>query len=167
MRTRTFRARAAEPLVGLRSAMVTAQAQIDLVARLARVRDQIANTTLRFGRPFDSVTLVAVTKTQPVVLVEAAAEAGVSDVGENRVQDADEKIAQLSTSARVTWHMIGTLQKNKVHRALALFDVIHSIDSIDLAQEVSAKADMERPTTILLQVNVAREPSKHGFDPTN
>src|SRR5687768_9349674 len=100
--------------------------------RLAEVRERIAAALERSGRSGGEVTIVAVTKTHPAVAAREALAAGVTDLAENRVQDLGEKVAELSGEP-ATWHLIGHLQRNKVRRALPLFDLIHSLDSVRLA----------------------------------
>jgi PLP dependent protein len=134
-----------------------------LAARVAEVGERIEAARERAGRA-DPVTLVAVTKTHPPELVRAAIAAGVTDVGENRVQELDEKVAEVGRDA-VRWHLIGHLQRNKVAKALPLFDLLHSLDSARLAEAVSAAA-VKAGTTVraLAQVNVSGEETKGGFE---
>src|SRR4030095_4441567 len=110
-------------------------AEATLAQRLARVRAQIASPAQRSGRAAGEVMLIAISKTHPAALVSDLIELGATDVGENRVQEAEEKIAEV---ARQRWrgHLCGHLQANKARRAVNLFDVIHSIDSIDLARRL-------------------------------
>jgi len=133
-----------------------------LAERLARVRERIERARERAGRT-DAVTLVAVTKTHPPELVQAAIAAGVADVGENRVQELAEKVDAVGRAA-VRWHLIGHLQRNKVGRALPLFDLLHSLDSVRLAEALSAEA-VKTGTTVraLVEVNSVGEESKEGF----
>ncbi|HEX2091458.1 MAG TPA: YggS family pyridoxal phosphate-dependent enzyme [Longimicrobiaceae bacterium] len=134
-----------------------------LPARVEAVRERIEQARLRAGRT-DPVTLVAVTKTHPADAVRAVREAGVADVGENRVAELEEKVGEVGRSA-VRWHLIGHLQRNKVRRALPLFDLLHSLDSLPLAEVLSAEA--ERAGTevrALVQVNVSGEETKGGFE---
>ncbi len=113
-------------------------------------------------RSSQEVTLVAVTKGVPTAMVRDAFNFGIRDFGENRVQEAEGKILQLSDINRnVTWHMVGHLQSNKVRRALDLFDIIHSIDSVRLANILNVRAKKTMP--VLLQVNVSGEATKSGF----
>ena len=108
------------------------------------------------------VELVAVTKNHGVDAMRAAIDAGVTDVGENRVQEAMEKHRTLGRTAR--WHLIGHLQTNKAKQAVEIFDLIHSVDSVRLAQAVNRAADaMGKVQDILLQVNLAREEQKSGI----
>jgi hypothetical protein len=127
-----------------------------------RVRERIAAAAERAGRRPDDVLLIAVSKTVPVERIKEAIDAGVAALGENRVQEAKAKIAVLGHP--VPWHLIGHLQTNKVKDALALFDVIHSIDRLELARECERRAAASgRPVDVLLEVNVADEPQKSGF----
>ncbi|HEX3817470.1 MAG TPA: YggS family pyridoxal phosphate-dependent enzyme, partial [Chthoniobacterales bacterium] len=131
---------------------------------LARVNEQIAIAADRAFRPLEEVQLVAVSKKQDAEKIRAAAEAGQLLFGESRVQEARVKIPELP--ARLRWHFIGTLQKNKIRHALPLFELFHSIDSLALAEDMQRIADEEGASPrILLQVNVAGEASKHGFSP--
>ena len=124
-------------------------------ARIERARSRSG------GAP---VTIVAVTKGHPVAAVRAAAGAGLQICGENRVQELEQKRAELGDRG-IRWHLIGHLQRNKVRRALPLFDLIHSVDSMRLAQELSAEAvRSDRVVDALVQVNASGETSKGGFD---
>jgi pyridoxal phosphate enzyme (YggS family) len=134
-----------------------------IAANLARVRERIAAAADRSGRSPGSVRLVGVSKTFPAAAVISAAACGLDDIGENRVQEAASKVAEVANSgAHPRWHLIGHLQTNKVRQALELFDVIHSVDSVHLAQAISSRA--QRPVEILLEVNIGGESSKDGFD---
>ena len=128
------------------------------------VRQTIADAVARAGRRPEDVTLIAVSKTHPPESVREALEAGQLYFGESRVQEARAKAALLP--ARIRWHNIGHLQKNKVRAALPLFELLHGIDSLELARELQriATADGFRPA-VLLEVNVAGESTKFGFDP--
>lgn len=132
---------------------------------LPRVQDRIATALARAGRT-DAVRLIAVTKGHAVAAVEAAARAGITAVGENRVQELDEKRTALADAMpEVEWHLIGHLQRNKARRAIALFDVMHSVDSPRLARTLSDEA--VRATAIvhtLVQVNLSGEATKGGFE---
>lgn len=137
-----------------------------LSTRLAEVRARIERAAARADRPATAITLIAVTKTMPAETVHAAALAGMTDVGENRVQEATDKIAALASDPPIHWHLIGHLQRNKAKQAAALFESIHSIDSRDLAQALStAAAANGRTLQAFLQVNVSGEASKSGFTP--
>jgi pyridoxal phosphate enzyme (YggS family) len=136
----------------------------DIRANLERVRERIARAAERAGRRPGDVRLVAVSKTVDVERVRAAIAAGVTDLGENRVQEAREKIAVLGRAVR--WHLVGHLQTNKVKDALALFDLVHSLDRLELARELERRAaGAGRTAEALLQVNVGGEASKGGFEP--
>ncbi len=126
--------------------------------------ERIERARARAGRA-DPVTLVAVTKTHPVGVVRAAIAAGLGDVGENRVQEMDAKVAEVGRGA-VRWHLIGHLQRNKAARAVALADLVHSLDSPRLAEALSAAA-LAADTVVpcLVQVNTSGEPSKYGLEP--
>ena len=114
----------------------------------------------------DEVVLIAVTKTQSVAVIREAVAAGLSVVGENRVQEAVEKAAQL-TDLSLEWHLIGHLQTNKVKQAVALFSLIHSVDSERLACEIDRCARLAgKVQNVLIQVNVAGEESKSGIAPS-
>jgi len=137
-----------------------------IAERIEAVRLQIANACLRSGRSPEAVTVVAVTKGFPPEAVREAFAAGLSHFGENRVQEAQGKIPLLAGLApRPTWHMVGHLQTNKVKTALSLFDIIQSVDSLHLAQEISRRAPQSVRVPVLLEVNVAGEAAKYGFSP--
>lgn len=130
-------------------------------ANAAAVEAKIAAACTRAGRKRDEVTLVAVTKTFPAIAIDHAVAAGITNVGENRVQEARDK--QPETTAKARWHLIGHLQSNKAKDAVRLFDVIQTIDSIELAEKI-AKAVGEKRIEVLLQVNVGRESQKSGIE---
>lgn len=132
---------------------------------MAVVRDRIDDALARTGRSGQEVIVVGVTKTVPVALIEMAVGEGLRHVGENRVQEARSKFASLSRLG-VSFHMVGTLQTNKVKEALAMFDLIHSLDRPSLALEIRKRAGRgTRCPSLLVQVNVAREATKHGLLP--
>src|SRR5216117_1814092 len=112
-----------------------------IAENLARVREQIARAAAKAGSVADGIALVAITKTHPAEKVREAIEAGQTLFGESRVQEARAKIPELPSNAR--WHFVGHLQKNKVRQALPLFEVIHSVDSLTLAQDVNRIAEEE------------------------
>jgi PLP dependent protein len=131
---------------------------------LERVRERIARAAARAGRRPDDVLLIGVTKTVDVERIRAALAAGLRALGENRVQEAKTKVAELGRPA--AWHLIGHLQTNKVKDALELFDVIHSLDRLELAHELERRAATRGlAVEAMLQVNVAGEASKGGFAP--
>ncbi len=134
---------------------------LDLRANLGRVQEAVARACARAGRSPDHVLLIAVSKTMDVERVRLAIAAGVAALGENRVQEAKEKIEALGRP--VPWHLIGSLQTNKAKDAARLFDWIHSVDRLELAQELSRRAPGgERTLNVLLQVNLGDEPQKGG-----
>jgi len=137
-----------------------------IAERVEAVRLQIADACRRAGRSPEDVTIVAVTKGFPPEAVREGAAAGLSQFGENRVQEAQAKLPMLAGLApRPTWHMVGHLQTNKVKTALGLFDIIQSVDSLHLAQEIGRRAPQSVRVPVLLEVNVAGEAAKFGFSP--
>lgn len=132
--------------------------------RVSEIRDRIAAARGRAGLAGE-VGIVAVTKTQPLALLEAALEAGLDCLGENRVQELATKVDALGRE-RCSWHLIGHLQRNKVRQALPLFDLIHSVDSLRLGETLSAEAvRVGLEVEGLVQVNTSGEASKYGFEP--
>jgi hypothetical protein len=137
---------------------------IDVAGNWQRVCDQAANAAVRAGRDPRAVRIVAVSKTQSVELIEQAIAAGATDIGENYVQEAADKIARIS--APVTWHMIGHLQRNKAARAVELFDVIHTLDSVPLAAALARRGEQRgKPVCVLIEVKMGGEMSKSGVAP--
>ena len=142
----------------------TLVAMTDIGGNVARVRARIAGACERIGRDPAGVMLVAVSKTHSVEAVAAAYTAGVRDFGENRVQEAVQKVpGARNLGVDATWHLIGNLQRNKAATAVELFDVIHSVDSERLALAISERA--EQRVRVFIEVNVAGEESKHGVAP--
>lgn len=140
----------------------------DVAANVARVRERIAAATWRSGRRAGAVTLVAVTKGVDPPHILAAAACGVTDYGENRVQEAVPKIIVLRGQGlgAARYHMIGHLQRNKARQAVQVFAVVHSLDSVALAAALSQRAAASgRVVDVLVQVNVAGEPQKSGVAP--
>ena len=130
--------------------------------RLAEIRDRIANAAGRAGRQPADVRLIAVSKTHPIDAVRAAADAGQIDFGENKVQEALQKIAQ-SADTPLRWHLIGHLQSNKVRKAAGVVNVIQAIDSVDLLKRVDqAATEAGRNVDVLIQVDLALEDTKFG-----
>jgi pyridoxal phosphate enzyme (YggS family) len=134
----------------------------EIRSNIAALETRIAAACARGGRARTDVTLVAVTKTFPASDVEHAIAAGMTDVGENKVQEGRDKRPAITGNAR--WHLIGHLQSNKAKDAVRFFDVIQTVDSIELAERIARLT--ETPKEILLQVNVGREPQKSGVDPS-
>jgi pyridoxal phosphate enzyme (YggS family) len=141
----------------------------DVVEAFRRARlevwERIEAAATRAGRDPGAVTLVAVSKTVPASRVRAAVAAGLTVLGENRVQEGAAKIPAVDGA---TWHLIGPLQSNKARRAVELFDVVESVHGVELAERRDALAGQlrpGRPLPVLLQVNVDQDPAKAGFDP--
>lgn len=160
--------------------------QVDIAANLEQVQARIQAAARRVGRDPAQIALVAVTKTHPLELVQEAYRAGIRQFGENRVEEASEKIPALAqwladqpqAAQPPTWHMIGHLQSRKAGDALALFHMIHSVDSFKLAERLNRLAERDAdealggrgalrdrlPMPVLLECNVSGEASKFGFD---
>ncbi|HEX8183723.1 MAG TPA: YggS family pyridoxal phosphate-dependent enzyme [Blastocatellia bacterium] len=132
--------------------------------RLARVRERIARAAERANRKAEDITLIAVSKTFDSSTVQQAVDAGALDLGENRVQEAAGKVG-IVKAQDLRWHLIGHLQSNKARLAVSLFDVIHTVDSPELARRLDrfASQDGRRPG-VLVQVDLAHEPTKSGAD---
>jgi len=136
----------------------------DLADRLDSVRERIARACSRSGRSPDTVRLLAVTKGFPAETVRNAMTLGLREFGENRVQEAEGKIAAVTPRPR--WHLIGHLQRNKAKRAVQLFETIHSLDSTPLADEVSRRAaEQGKRMPCLVEVNTSGDRSKFGAAP--
>lgn len=142
-------------------------AQAALAQRLAHVRARIAAAAERSGRKPDEVKLIAISKTHPASLVSKLIELGATDIGENRVQEAEEKINEVGRE-KARWHLVGHLQANKARRAVNLFDVIHSLDSIDLARRLDRLCVEEGRANLpaLIQVDLGHEETKSGIEET-
>lgn len=140
-------------------------AETRITANLVRVQQRIATACARAARAPGEVTLIAVTKGRPLADVAALWRAGITDAGENRVQEGEAKrrAAEAAGVQGLRWHLIGHLQRNKAARALAAFDVFHGIDNAAVLEAVARRA--VRPVEVFLEVNVAREPTKHGCAP--
>lgn len=135
-----------------------------LTERLDLVRENISAACRRAGRDVSEVELVAVSKTKPVSDIQVVYDAGIREFGENKVQEMNEKQAVLPSD--INWHMIGHLQRNKVKNVVGTTKLIHSVDSIRLAEEISREAQKKQCVAdILLEVNVAGEETKFGFTP--
>jgi len=139
----------------------------DQIAENARrLQDDIANEAVRLGRSPDEIILVAVTKRFPAEVVAAAVASGLVHFGENRIQEAKSKIPAVESGNPIHWHLIGHLQSNKAKDAVALFELIHSVDHIELAQAVDHRAGLlGKRQDILIQVNTTAEAQKSGCDP--
>jgi pyridoxal phosphate enzyme (YggS family) len=136
----------------------------EIRANIEAVERRIVAACDRAGRRREEVTLVAVSKTFDAAAASAAIAAGITNLGENRVQEAKEKIPAVSGTAR--WHLIGHLQSNKAKDAVKLFDVIQTVDSIDLAQRIARFAEAEgKRQDVMIEVNIGNEPQKAGVEP--
>lgn len=130
--------------------------------QLEEVRERVNAACLRAGRDPKSVTLIAVSKTKPAQAVQEAYEAGARDFGENKVQEILQKQPALPQDIR--WHMIGHLQRNKVHQVIGKAVLIHAVDSLRLAEQIEQEAAKRNlDVDVLLEINVAKEESKYGF----
>ena len=140
-----------------------------LTERIASVQAGIGRACSQAGRKAEDVTLVAVSKTHPASAVLEAVEAGLRHFGENRIEEAGGKIAQVSAQSAepLTWHMIGHLQSRKARDAASLFDVVQSVDSVRLASKLAQALPDGRKLTVLLECNVSGEASKGGFAVNN
>jgi pyridoxal phosphate enzyme (YggS family) len=135
---------------------------VDIAENIREVQGRIGRACERSRRLPDEITLVAITKGVEVQAIRAAFDLGIRNFGENRVQEAEEKIAQISAlRPAVAWHMVGHLQSNKAKIAVELFDIIHSVDSVRLAEILNRRA--VEPFPVLLEVNVSGEATKSGF----
>jgi len=134
----------------------------DIITNLAIVRKNIAVAAEKNGRSLEDVILVCVTKQIPIDIVLQAVNCGATIIGENRVSEVLVKKQQLPES--ISWHMIGHLQTRKVKEAVKLFDLIHSVDSVKLANEIDKRAAaISKKQDVLLEVNISGEESKYGF----
>jgi pyridoxal phosphate enzyme (YggS family) len=136
----------------------------DLGHNLTELRGKIAEACERYHRRTEDITIVAVTKRWPASTIQTAVAHGLTDIGESRIQEAEPKITTLGPIAR--FHLIGHLQSNKVRKAVALFDIIQSVDSLKLAEEISCRAEeIGRTIDCLIEVNCSGEVSKSGVAP--
>jgi len=135
---------------------------MDVVDNYHVIQEQVSQEALRYGRDPQTITIVVVTKSQSVEKLLSLYDAGVRDFGESRVQEALQKMKQAPQDIR--WHLIGTLQKNKVKHVAGRFVLIHSVDSLPLAEAISkVSLSQQCVTNILLQVNTSHELTKHGY----
>ena len=136
-----------------------------IAQNLRGVLDRVAGACARVGRSPDSVTLVAITKSVGVAEIEALAGLGITHIGENRVDVAAKKRAELQTP--LTWHMIGNIQRRKAGEVVRLFDTVDAVDRVEVAEALQKQAAaLGKRLEILLEVNVSGEESKHGFAPS-
>jgi pyridoxal phosphate enzyme (YggS family) len=136
-----------------------------LSERFANVRQRVESAAKKCNRASDKITLIAISKTHPIEILRAGLALGITDFGENRVQEAEEKIPGVGRNA-ARWHLVGHLQTNKARRAVSLFDVIHSLDSSSLAQRLERLCiSLERAELpVLIQVDLGGEETKTGID---
>ena len=132
--------------------------------RLANIRSRIIQVLERSDRPTNDVTLVAISKTHPASTIKEIIKLGATDLGENRIQEAETKILEVGKDG-VLWHLVGHLQANKARRAVKLFDVIHSLDSIELAKRLDRLCEEEHAqVSVLIQVDLGMEDTKSGVN---
>ena len=136
-----------------------------LAERLAKIRAEIAQAAQKANRNAEEIKLVAVSKTHPAEMVREAIEAGARVFGENKVQEAEGKIIEIGRE-RAEWHLIGHLQSNKARKAVRLFDVIHSLDSLELAERLERICEEEgrAELPVFVQVDLAKEATKNGIE---
>ncbi len=146
-----------------KSILIHTQSTEQIRARLGEVRERIDVSARRSGRASEEITLIAVSKTHPPEMLRHALDAGASDFGENRVQEAEAKIEKLS-DAHARWHLIGHLQSNKARRVVKLFDCVHTLDSVELAARLERLCEEEarRELDVLIQIDLGGEATKSG-----
>jgi PLP dependent protein len=149
--------------ISLLNMSASLESEDEIQTRVRSILDRISAAAHRAGRRAEEITLVAVSKTHPAEAVRGAVRAGITNLGENRVQEAETKIVEVGRDF-ARWHLIGHLQSNKARRAVQLFDVIHSLDSVGLARRLDrACAETERaPLPVLVQVDLGHELTKSG-----
>lgn len=131
---------------------------------LVELHGQIADVCEEFDRDTDDITIVAIAKTFPAQLIKIVIAAGIHNIGESRLQHAEPKILELGPIAR--YHMVGQLQTNKVKKAVSIFDVIQSVDSLKLAEEINHRAsEIKRTIECLIQINITGNPDQGGVNP--
>ncbi|HEX9423219.1 MAG TPA: YggS family pyridoxal phosphate-dependent enzyme [Pyrinomonadaceae bacterium] len=137
-----------------------------LSERFTNVRKRIESAAIRCNRSSDQITLIAISKAHPVEVIRAGLALGIKDLGENRVQEAEGKIHEVGRAA-ARWHLVGHLQANKARRAVKLFDVIHSLDSVALAERLNhlCAAEGREELPVLIQIDLGGEETKTGIDP--
>ncbi|MEW6738359.1 MAG: YggS family pyridoxal phosphate-dependent enzyme [Nitrospirota bacterium] len=138
-----------------------------LIENASNILKKISHAAMRAGRSPDEVKLIAVTKTVGIEAIKDAIDAGLRIFGENRVQEAQKKISDLKSeisNSNIEWHLIGHLQKNKAKYAVQLFDLIHTVDSVELAEELNKQAEkIGKIQRVLVQVKLSEEETKHGI----
>lgn len=137
---------------------------MSIAENVQRVRERIAEAAVRAGTDGGSIALVAVTKTVEIPLIQEAIDAGITDIGENYVQDAVRKFEVIGSTVR--WHMVGHLQSNKARHAVRIFDSIQSVDGVTLAKEIGRRSiAIGKRLEVLIEVNISGEMSKFGVQP--
>ncbi|MBN1567705.1 MAG: YggS family pyridoxal phosphate-dependent enzyme [Acidobacteria bacterium] len=138
----------------------------DIAQNIRSIQKRIAAAAAACNRSLDEITLLGISKTFPTDLISQAAEAGLYQFGENRVQEAESKILHFRGILNLEWHLVGHLQSNKARRAAELFDVIHSLDSVKLAVRLSqAGREAGKQLSVLLQIDLGGEETKFGAGP--
>ncbi len=139
----------------------------DVIENFRRVHDRIETAAAKCGRAPDEILLLAISKTFAVETISVAIATGQRRFGENRVQEAEAKIRDLAAVPGLEWHLVGHLQSNKAHRAAQLFDLIHSVDSAKIATKLSQSChELGKCVSVLVQVDLGKESTKTGADPT-
>jgi PLP dependent protein len=148
--------------------LLDTQREMNSIAdNIQSIRERIEKAAAGCGRLSGEIALLAVSKTFPPEAIFQAVRAGIRQFGENRVQEAESKISHLREIPNLEWHLIGHLQSNKAHRAAELFDVIHSVDSIKLAERLNQSSlEIGKTLSVLLQVDLGGEETKFGADPS-
>ena len=137
---------------------------ISIEGNICFANERVKKSALRSGRNWEDIKIVAISKTFPAEYILEAVRYEIKDIGENKVQEASSKYNVIGN--KVKWHLVGHLQTNKVKRALEIFDIIHSVDSVHLAEEISKKAEMvQKVAEVLVEVNATGEDSKFGVCP--
>jgi hypothetical protein len=137
-----------------------------IATNIRSIRERVAQAAASCGRRPEEIVLLAVSKTVPAESISQAADAGLFQFGENRVQEAEGKIAYFRNIRKLEWHLVGHLQTNKARRAVELFDVIHSLDSLKLAAKLNqASLETGKVLSVLVQVDLSQEETKFGADP--
>ena len=135
-----------------------------LKSNLCFIKSKIRNATQQFGRTEEEIKIVAVTKTLPIEALNMAKEEGFTSLGESRIKEAEKKIIQFNYRQNVDFHLIGHLQSNKVRKAINLFDIIQTVDSMKLLNRINQISQQENKIQkIFLQVNAGKDPQKKGF----
>ncbi|MFC1492423.1 YggS family pyridoxal phosphate-dependent enzyme [candidate division KSB1 bacterium] len=136
---------------------------MNLNENIEKVKERIRKAAERSGRKEDDITLIAVTKTHPPDTIDEAIRNGITNVGENRIQEAEDKFSSVVEREKAVWHFIGHLQRNKAKKAVRIFDVIHSVDSESLANEL--EKHVENTIDVFVEINIGEEEQKSGIMP--